>query len=146
MVKKIIFTKGNARLSNTEPFLVPDDLVLEVENTCYDLSRSFITLKNGNVGGVFPFKNGFIVPKDLLFSGRLTATISAYSLDGEKIKEWSLLPIKIVEVENKTIVYDEIEGVKTALTKEVNELRAKVNELIEKQNRLAETVREIKEI
>lgn len=146
MVKKIIFTKDYARLSNTEPFIVPDTLAFDFENPCYDLSHSFITLKNGTVWGVFPFRNGFIVPNEFLFAGRLNATISAYTSGGEKFKEFKLLPIKIIEANGEIFAFDEIDGIKREFIEDINALKTKVNELIEKQNQLAETVQEIKEL
>lgn len=153
MLKKILFNSKCSRLENTEPFILPDTLSFDIENPCYDLSQSFITLRNGEVQDTFKFTRPFIVPDNFLFAGRLEAKITAYH-NGEIVKSWALFPIKIIEADGNIIAFDEI----NALNKEIIELKEnvatklniaelteKINELIEKQNALADTVSELKE-
>ena len=154
-MKKIIeLTKDNiARLSNTEPFLLPDIFELEFKSIGYDLSSSFITLKNGIKRHKVPLSSPFTVPNELLFAGNLNICIDAY-LNGKLLKHWEIIPIRIIETENTLIGFDVLAKIEEQIVQLQNNTSSKddykkivdkINEIIDKQNEITETVSEIKE-
>lgn len=154
MIKQITLTKNSlARLSDKEPFLMPDFLELEFKSIGYDLTNAFIVLKNGEKQGKFRLEKVFRIPDEFLFAGVLNMSIYAY-INGELLKQWNVLPIKFIETENKVECFEFL----SELEKQLNELKTtytkkeehdlivkKLNEVIIKQNEIAETVSEIKE-
>lgn len=154
MNKIIELTKDNiARLSNAEPFLLPDKLTLEFRSIGYDLSNAFITIKNGIKKHKVPLSSPIDIPEDLLFAGNLIMCVDAY-LSGKLLKHWEILPIRIIETEDTLIGFDilskiekEIEELKnnTSTKEDYKKIVDKINEIIDKQNEITETVSEIKE-
>lgn len=151
---RIIELKGNyARLTDREPFLLPQKLEIGFKHVGYDLSNAFITFQNGSVKEKYKLTNPMTVDNKFLFTGRLFSKIEMY-LKGEKVKEWDCLPIEIKETEEATIVFDVLSGLEERLDEieknyvpieKFNDLLSKYNVLVEKHNTLTETVKEIKE-
>ncbi len=154
MIKTIELTKDRiARLSNKEPFLLPDVLEFQFESIGYDLTNTFIILKNGKVEEKCLISNPFKVPEKFLFAGNLCMAIDCY-INGRLAKHWDFIPLSIKETEDTLRCFDflfELEkkideiGNKSVTKKELEIVVEKLNETIEKQNKLAETVSEIKE-
>ena len=154
MIKKITLTKDRfARLSDREPFLLPDRLEIDFDSIGYDLTNTFITLKNGEKSGHFKVSRPFIIPNEFLYAGNLYIGLDAY-LDGVIVKHWDTLPIRIVETTESVYCFDFIGDIEkrlaileaTSVTKrEFNELKEHINKAIESHNELADTVSEIKE-
>ena len=93
------------RLSNREPFLLPDNLIFDVKSIGYDLTSAFITLKNGNIQDKYKLTLPFVVPDKFLFAGILNFSIDAYQ-KGELYKHWAFLPIKIIETNEGLECFD----------------------------------------
>ena len=154
MVKKIKLLNYYARLIDNEPFLLPDDnLTLNFKHQGYDLSNAFISLRNGERTAKYKFNNLFVVPQEFLFVGDLHIKVEMY-LDGEKAKQWIVLPIRIRETDNGIQAFD----VFSSLEKQIQSIKEdyvskekynfvvnKLNEIISKQNELADTVSAMKE-
>lgn len=142
-----------ARLTDSKPFLLPDELELEFNCKEYSLKDAFITLQNGKIKGRYKLTQPFYVDKALLVAGKLNMAIALY-IDGEMVKKWDVLPIIIKETVFGITMFDELGEINKKLD-EINKnyvskeeyvkLLKKTNELIEKQNELADTVSAIKE-
>ena len=94
------------RLSDREPFLLPDDdLIFKVE-TVYDLSNAFITFQNGGAKAHFKITSKEIkVPYSVLFAGLLHFQIDIY-YNGKIIKKLVGSPLQIVETETNCVLFD----------------------------------------
>lgn len=121
MVKTICLYDKAARLENTEPFIIPDDLQFNFKSVGYDLSNAFITLQNGTLKETFKLTNPFAVPADFLFAGRLLGKVEMY-LDGKKVKTWNLYPLKIEETDGTIESFDEIADLLKRVEKLENEI------------------------
>ena len=154
MIKTIELTKSNvARLGDTEPFLLPDKLIFEFKSIGYDISNAFISMQNGEKKVQYKLTNPFYLPPEVLFAGNLNIAIHCYK-DGEKIKSWYCLPIKIIETKHGVFAFDVLHEIEKRIqlleensaTKEQYNLLANAhNELVKNHNELTETVSEIKE-
>lgn len=154
MKKEIELTRNAiARLSNVEPFLLPDNLELEFFSKEYSLRNVFISLQNGDVKGQYKYTKPFNVDNRFLFAGKLNIGITMY-IDGEIAKRWSVSPITIKEThfgivafEKMTLLSNEVKEIKENYVSKskFNKLLDKVNELAEKHNQVVETVNAIKE-
>ena len=154
MIKTIELTKDRfARLSDREPFLMPDKLELDFNSIGYDLTNAFINLKNGEISERYKVERPFIVPEHFLFAGNLYVSIDAY-LEGTLVKHWDVMPIKIIETTGEVYCFEFLSDIEKRLANieativskdEFNELKAHINTAIESHNELAETVSEIKE-
>lgn len=160
MEKKITLSKNQfARLDNPEPFIISENenLVFNFESE-YDLSNAVITLKNNRLQKNYKLEKSFIIPKEFLFGGRLNFSITLY-VDGEKVKKWIGLSIRLVEADKEIIVFEEITTLTkrvVALENQVGELKLtlknytnlinKVNEIVIKQNEIVETISAMQEI
>ena len=154
MIKTIELTKSNvARLGDTEPFLLPDELVLQFKSTGYDITNAFISMENGEKKVQYKLTNPFYLPPEVLFAGELNIGIHSYK-DGKKIKSWYCLPIEIIETEHGVFVFDVLHEIEkriqlleenSASKEQYNLLANAHNELANNHNELAETVSEIKE-
>ena len=141
------------RIENTEPFLLPGTLTLKFNAIGYDMQNAFISIQNGTIKGHYRYKKEFVIDEKFLFSGKLNITVHLY-MDEKVVKEWHVLPLKIVETEFGIQCFDfltelekKIESLETnTVDKEsFNLVTTKLNELSEKHNELAETVIAIKE-
>lgn len=141
-----------ARLSNKEPFILPEILELEFLST-YDLSNAYITLKNGENKATYKITKPFTVDNKFLQAGKLYLSICLY-VDGVAAKTWEVAPIKIFEAKGKVYAFDELTRLESRVEYLENTtvskadyltLLEKVNELITAQNKTAETIKEIKE-
>lgn len=142
MEKLIYITKDNvARLSNTEPFLMPDNLILSFKSNGYDLRNAFISLKNGEKKGQFKLSNPFVIEQDFLFAGQLDIDIRLYNDEGEIAKKWSVVPIKIKETEFGITGFDLLAD----LERRYEQFIEAFNALAESHNDLADTVRDLQE-
>jgi hypothetical protein len=141
-MKKIIELNQNGigRLTEREPFLLPDTLELEFKTKNYDLSNAFISLKNGVEEGKFKLTFPFVVDKRFLIGGKLEMTLRLYAND-VLVKTFAITPIKLVETTYGIHAFDFL----SLLEDKYNKLFEKVNELIEKHNALDEHVADIKE-
>lgn len=124
MKKQLKVEKNILRLSNREPFLVPDDLSFVIENTAYDLSNAFITLQNGDKKAHFKVSREFAIPADLLFAGILNFQIDIY-YKGERIKRLVGAPLQIVETNDRIEIFD----ILTNIEERLSELE-KIHEII----------------
>ena len=129
MIQNIELTKSSlARLTNRGPLLLPGDLTLLFEHSGYNMLNAFIELKNGVIQDNYRFEKTFTVPDKFLFAGALEIQVNLY-LDGELIKTWKVLPIKIKELEDgKFEIADLLAN--TVSKKEFDELKASVEKLI----------------
>lgn len=142
MEKIIYITKDNvARLSDTEPFLLPDNLILSFKSNGYDLRNAFISVKNGNAKGQFKLTNPFVIDQEYLFAGQLDIDIRLYNDEGELAKKWSVAPIRIKETEFGITGFDVIADIE----KRYEKLVEAFNKLAESHNDLTDTVRDLKE-
>ena len=142
MEKLIYITKDNvARLSNTEPFLMPDNLILSFKSNGYDLRNAFISLKNGEKKGQFKLSNPFVIEQDFLFAGQLDIDIRLYNDEGEIAKKWSVVPIKIKETEFGITGFDLLAD----LERRYEQFIEAFNALAESHNDLTDTVRDLQE-
>lgn len=154
MIKTIELTKSNvARLGDTEPFLLPDELVLQFNSIGYDLSTAFVSMQNGEVKTQEKLKNPLTVDKKVLIAGDLNIGIHLYK-GGNLVKNWYCLPIRIAETEQGTMAFDVLSQIEkrlealeknSATKKQHTALLNAHNALAENHNTLAETVSEIKE-
>jgi hypothetical protein len=147
MEKEIELKRSNiARITDREPFVLPDELVLKFNSLGYDLTNAFIVLQNGSQKAMYPLRNPFKVPNDILYSGILEIGIKAYK-GGTKIKDWVCSPIRIKEADQGLICFDFLYDLEQRLAKVEEALVTKKdhNILVEKHNELADTVSEIKE-
>lgn len=131
---------GIGRLVEHEPFLLPDELEIDFKSKSYDLSNSFVSLKNGKETGQYKLTFPFNVEKRFLIGGKLEITVKSYVKE-TPVKTWAVIPIKMVESKYGIHAFDFL----SALEDKYNQLLEKVNELIEKHNELEETVQEMKE-
>ena len=123
MRKRLKFTKSPIiRVGEANAMLVaPDEGIIFDIDTFYDLSEATITLQNGKLKKTVKLTAPFRVPDEFVFSGRLYIAVDLYS-DGEKIKHWDCLPLKIVESNDGEVkAFDEF----TNLEKRVEELEKK---------------------
>lgn len=122
MRKQLKFTKEPiARLVNSEPFIVcPDEGITLDIDTFYDLSGAIVTMTNNDVKKVVKLTTPLVIPPELVFAGRLHVSVDLYQ-DGNLIKHWDCLPIKIIEADGETRAFDEF----TELEKRVAELETK---------------------
>ena len=141
------------RLSNREPFLLPDKLLLKFSHAGYNLENAFITLKNGSNFEKYKLQEPFEVAPDFLIAGNLNIRIEMYVGD-EKVKQWDCLPIKIRETEMGVEIFDIVSRLEDEIAylknnsvekKTFNDFLIKYNEFVEKHNELTETVHQIKE-
>lgn len=153
MVKTIKLLDNYARLVESEPFLMPDKLIVRFIHQGYDLSNAFVTVKNGTKIEKYKFANPFVIPSEFLFAGDLYIKVEMY-LGGEKAKQWTTLPIRIMETATSLIAYDllsslenEIKTIKEDYVSKEKYLLVveKLNEIAKKQNEIADTVSVIKE-
>ena len=116
-MKKIIQlgTEKTGRLLNKEPFLLPDKLELDFQSIGYDLTSAFITLKNGEVKEKHKLIRPFTVPEKFIFAGLLNISVDAYK-NGVLIKHWDILPIKIIETNEKMECFDLLADLDKRLT------------------------------
>ena len=121
MLKHIELTKSAvARLLEKEPFLLPDNLELEFKGSGYDLSQAVLTVKNGEKLMQFPFSKKVTIPKEMLFAGNLSMKITMY-LGAEKLKEWSVLPIRIIETDTFVEGFDLLTDIENKVNKLLKE-------------------------
>ena len=154
MIKVIELRKSNiARLTDREPFILPNKYELEFKSIGYDISNAFVSLKNGTKKCLYPLTNPFLVPDSVLFAGTLEIGVKAYK-NGEVIKEWGCIPVKIKETEHGVMCFDYLAELEERILKleenqttkaDHNILVVAHNDLAEKHNELTETVKEIKE-
>lgn len=149
MIKTIELKGSIARLLDKEPFLLPDNLILEFKHIGYDLSNAFITLRNGEKIIKEKLTKQYEVPVDVLFEGDLHVKIEMY-LHGEKAKEWTGAPIRVIETEKglqlNDLLYDIEKKVNNCVQiSTFNKVVVNLNNLIENHNKLADTVSDIKE-
>ena len=144
---------GIGRLANNEPFLLPDGLELIFRASGYDLSNAFVSLRNGSVKDVYRLASPFKVDEKFLFGGNLNIGVKLYS-GGVCVKNWAILPIKLVESDFDIEAFDylgDLEARVEMFEKDYvpigryNEVVDKLNKLIDKHNELTETVRDLKE-
>lgn len=149
-MEKTIELKGSiARLLDKEPFLMPDNLILNFKHVGYDLSNAFITLRNGEKIVKEKLSKPYKVPVEVLFTGDLHTKIEMY-LDGKKAKEWLGAPIRVVETEQGLQLNDLLYELERKINNCVkistfNNLAENHNNLAENHNKLADTVSDIKE-
>ena len=153
MNKTITLGKDNvARLGNTEPFLLPENLTIEFESN-YDLTTAFVSLKNGKIEGIIPLKKYLEIPSEFLFAGTLNLAVKLYHRD-TVVKEWYCLPIRLVETEFGIQAFDLLGDIERRLqalesnsvTKEEHNLLTEAfNNLASSYNTLVDTVSQIKE-
>lgn len=109
MEKTIYLTKAQyVRLGDTEPFIVAenDDLTLKFD-TFYDVRNAVITLYNNGVKRSLKLVSPLVVPRELLFEGKLCFSIDMY-LDGKQVKHWDGLPIRLKEADGDIKCFDEL--------------------------------------
>lgn len=113
----IIIKKGKTGRAEVSPFMLPDSLKLhfKVEGVGYDLSEAFIVLKNGTAKGKYRLTQDFEVPDKFLFEGYLYMSIDVY-LKGEKNYTIQVYPIKLVEANGETVVYDVIQSLEERIS------------------------------
>jgi hypothetical protein len=106
MIKKIELNKNGAgRLVEHEPFLLPEEIELEFIAKGYDMTDSFVCLRNGENHGVLRLSGPLKIPNEYLHAGYLNMRVEMY-LNGEMAKRWDVLPIKLLEVPNGFEVKD----------------------------------------
>ena len=128
-----------ARIEGEVVFDADSPLILNFESN-YDLSKAVIHLKNGTKQAKKSFFKNLVVPKDLLFEGRLLVQVDMY-LDGALVKTWQVPPIRIVEKSNTQFdgypefeklitMYNELNCKFIALNNELKTHIEKSNEII----------------
>ena len=123
MIKVIQLDRKGARLVNREPFLLPDDLQFDFDNTVgYDLTSAFVTFKNGEKSEHLKVERPIVVPDSVLFDGRLDVQIDLWH-DGKCYKSFYLPPLQIVNTNCGIEIIDilneyqkEMAGIKERLT------------------------------
>lgn len=124
----------------------------------YDLSDALISISNGNKQKSYKLESVKIdVPQEFMFSGWLRIGIIKF-LDGEIVKKWQIIPIKLIESnpevmpeetiqahdeEIKALKDDKADKAETLAMLEA--LTIRLNDLAEKHNKLTEIVKLIKE-
>ena len=106
MNKKVILSSGKwGRLEDKEPFLLPGELTLEFKTVGYSLTNGFVTLKNGNEEERYRLTPFFKIPDKFLFAGILSISVDVYK-GNTCINRWEIFPLRIIETEGDTFVYD----------------------------------------
>lgn len=165
MERVIELTKTNGYFWDKNPIVFgKDDKVILKFKSVYDISESVITLGNGAERVQKTLSQPFEIPEEVLFSGWLSVRIDMY-LNGDNVKSWNLLPIKIIEADGEVHGEEEVksfnerlDGVEAIVADtEVNKLNKSdfaafvekyekaYKDLAEKHNKLAEIVGALKE-
>ena len=144
MERIIELNKHTARLTNNEPFLLPDKLQLVFKAIGYNLSTAFVCLQNGDVRSMHVLTTPFTVPEKVLFGGALNISVKLYQ-KGECVKTWNCLPIILKETEFGVEVYDQLSAIEKRLDSITDTLTNAHNDLVASHNELDETVKAIKE-
>ena len=153
MVKTIKLLDNYAKMVEHEPFYLPDKLIVKFKHIGYDLTNAFITIRNGTKIEKYKFANPFVIPSEFYFAGDLYLKVEMF-LGGEVAKQWTMLPIRIIETELGLVGFDlltslenEIKAIKEDYVpkEKYNLVVEKLNEIATKQNELAETISTIKE-
>ena len=110
------------RFGDSEPFILVENEGLFFDfDTFYNLSNAIMTVKNNAIVSKLKVKPNLEIPKDLLFAGRLEICLDLF-LDGQIVKHWDCLPIKIIEHEGKLKCFEEFREEINALEKRVKAL------------------------
>lgn len=156
MVRQLNLTKTTAEFTDNSALILgkDDSLTLEIISE-YNLSEAVITFCNGKVQKTVKLiGNKTEVPQEILFSGWLSIGVLMY-LDGEIVKKWQILPLKLIEsapeVVPEEIIQSHDEEIKAlkadkAELSTLKILEARLNDLAEKHNKLTEIVKLIKEV
>lgn len=156
MVRQLNLTKATAEFTDNSALIFgkDDGLTLEIISE-YNLSEAVITFCNGKVQKTVKLiGNNVTVPQEILFSGWLSIGVLMY-LDGEIVKKWQILPLKLIESTPEVVPEEiiqahdeEIKALKTdkAELSALKALEARLNDLAEKHNKLTEIVKLIKEV
>lgn len=156
MVRQLNLTKATAEFTDNSALIFgkDDGLTLEIISE-YNLSEAVITFCNGKVQKTVKLiGNNVTVPQEILFSGWLSIGVLMY-LDGEIVKKWQILPLKLIESTPEVVpeeiiqAHDEEIKVLKADKAELSTLKAleaRLNDLAEKHNKLTEIVKLIKEV
>ena len=156
MERIIRLGKFNGKFENNAPitFLSKEKITLKISSYYALGDESVITFKNGDVELSYRLTKEFDIPQEVLFSGWLDITVTLFTR-GQISKKWSLLPIKLIELEaevntcdNEMKSFDErISSLEsdTVKTSDFESLKKLVEELTEKHNKLADIVALLKE-
>lgn len=159
MKRTLLLKKDEGRLSDRSPVILgsADDLTLEIDSA-YNLAEAVISLQNGKEQTSMRLTSPFLVPKSLLISGWLNIVVCMY-LDGAKVKQWRVMPLKIVEHNIEVDYTQEMHSLEADIATlkqektnncdilpKIEELYLKLNELADKHNKLTEIVKVIKEV
>lgn len=135
------------RLGNTEPFIVPENLILEFEST-YKLDKLLVVVKQNDKTEKFVIVDKKVdLSKFTKQAGIIEISVSLIC-DGKIAKQWEIEPLTVVELDGNFQIkeyYQEIINIVNANTDNITTAINKINEFIENHNELAMTVHEIKE-
>lgn len=110
MERVIELTKTNGYFWDKNPIVFgKNDKVILKFKSIYDISESVITLGNGAERVQKTLSQPFEIPEEVLFSGWLSVRIDMY-LNGDKVKSWNLLPIKIIEADGEVHGEEEVKS------------------------------------
>lgn len=127
MIKIIQLDRKGARLVNREPFLLPDVLQFDFDNIVgYDLSKAFISLKNGDKKEHLKLNAPFTVPDSVLFAGRLEMQIDIWD-DDKMLKSFFVPPLQIVETDTGMQCFDVLAEYEKRLQEQNNRIIALEN-------------------
>ncbi len=117
MVIKLKLNKEtNFRL--TEPFSAKDTEDIHLQFiTQYDLSNSFVELKNGDIFGEYPCEKDFTVPDEFMVEGKVFINVKLFSNDKRLIKNWSFLPISIKMEDGELKIVDYVSDLEGRVAK-----------------------------
>lgn len=131
MKAEINLTHGKIIRLLNEPFLMPDNLEIEIKSDVYRLNPIIVNVRNGNKTGQFKItEDKKFNLKEFLFAGKVEMQIEMY-IGGECAKSWSIEPFLIKETE---IQFEAIP--------EITEIKAEINKM---KTALAEITKLIKE-
>ena len=143
------------RLGNTEPFIVPENLILEFESA-YRLDKLLVVAKqNDKTVKIVTYDKKVDLSELTKQAGTIEVSISLIC-NGKVAKVWELEPLIVLEIDGnfqvmeyyKNLEETQIKPLATALASlqdNFTTVRDKTNEFIVKHNELAETVSAMKE-
>ena len=143
------------RLGNTEPFIVPENLILEFESA-YRLDKLSIVAKQNDKTLKFVSYDKKVDLSEFTKQAGVIEICVSLICNGKVAKVWELEPLIVLEIDGEFQIMEyynnleesQIKPLATALDaikSDLSMVKEKTNEFILKHNELAQTVRDIKE-
>lgn len=135
------------RLGNTEPFIVPENLILEFESV-YRLDKLLIVAKqNDKTLKLVSYDKKVDLSEFTKQAGLIEISVSLIC-NGNVAKSWEIEPLLVIELNGEFQIKEYYKEITETVMKNKEDIAtaiSKINEFITSHNELAITVRDIKE-